>query len=93
MIQGKKERERDCVALTYVVPQTKAEHEHRESPEDGAERLRYAQLVVGGLVLDVEGERDGDGDDGHVDGESEVRQECCFSHTGVLVLPVYSPRS
>jgi hypothetical protein len=61
--------------LTYVVAQAYEQGGHGQDPEDGAERLRHAQLEGAGLALEVEGQGDCHGDDGHVDGQAEVRQE------------------
>ena len=52
--------------LTNVVSQAEKKRHHRERPEDGAEGLGHAKLKVGWLVLDVEGQGDGDRYDGHV---------------------------
>lgn len=61
--------------LTYIIPQPDKQAGHAQGPEDEPEGFRHAQLCGRGLALEVEGEDDGDGDDGHVDGEAQVAQE------------------
>ena len=65
------------IKLTHVVAQADDERDDAQAPEDDAEGLGHAALEVGGLVLEVEGERDGHGEDGQVDGDAEVREEGC----------------
>jgi hypothetical protein len=60
---------------THVISNPGRETAHRQHPKDGAQRLGHAQLEVGGRLAQVEGEHDGDGHDGHVDGEAEVGEE------------------
>lgn len=62
---------------TDVVPQADEEGRDGEQPEDEAERLGHAALEVRGPVGEVEREGHGDGEDGHVDGETERGQESC----------------
>lgn len=60
-----------------VVTHAQSETGQREHPEDDAERFGEAELEGRRLVFEVEADDDGDGDDGHVDGEAEVREEGC----------------
>ena len=72
---GSKKKKRKSSQLTNVVPQPQAKHQHAQRPKHHAQRLGHAQLGVGGPVLDVEGQGDGDGDDGHVDRDAQVGEE------------------
>lgn len=60
---------------TYVIAHAEEEARDGEDPEDDAEGPGHAQLELAGFVLQMEGEDDGDGDDGHVDGEAKIREE------------------
>lgn len=73
--KGEKERLEEESELTYIIPQPNKQARDAQHPEDDAQRLGHAQLGGAGLALEVEGEDDGDGNDGHVDGEAEVGQE------------------
>lgn len=57
---------------TDVVPNPSTQAAQGEGPEHDAQWLRNLQLQVVGPRLQVEGEDDGVGDDGHVDREPEV---------------------
>ncbi|KAG7147770.1 hypothetical protein HYQ46_003371 [Verticillium longisporum] len=58
-----------------VVAEAEEEAAHAEAPKGGAEGLGHAQLELAGLRLEVEGQDNGDGDDGHVDAEAEVGEK------------------
>lgn len=64
-----------AVAHTYVVPEAGEKTCDAQEPEDHAERCRHGELGRSRAGLEMEAEDDGDGDDGHVDGEAEVGEE------------------
>lgn len=63
------------MGLTYIIPQPHEQGRDAQAPEDEPEGLRHAQLGGRGPGLEVEGQDDGDRDDGHVDGQAQVAEE------------------
>src|SRR4051794_2590073 len=62
---------------TDVVAQAEHQATQGEGPKDGPEGSRHLQLQPRRLVLQVKRQDDGDGHDGHVDRQSEIREESC----------------
>jgi hypothetical protein len=60
-----------------IIIQARRETRYRQTPEHEAKRQRDPLLQWGGFGFEVEGDEDGDGDDGHVGCEAEPGEECC----------------
>lgn len=61
-----------------IIAEAKRQAAQAQQPEDYAERSGHAQLKGGGGGLEVEADHDGDANDGHVDAEAQVGEECAF---------------
>ena len=55
----------------HIIGEAIGQAGETQDPEQQADGQGQLFLNVGGLVLEVEGDHDGDGDDGHVDAETE----------------------
>lgn len=70
-------------APTYIVTHTHKKTGEGKSPEDGAERLRHAQLKVARCGFQMKTENDGDADDSHVYRQAEVGEEGCARQVSI----------
>ena len=61
--------------LTDVIAHPRTQGGYRKEPEDGAKGPCHTELNSGRLSLQMKRQDNRDTDDGHGDGESEVREE------------------
>ena len=58
-----------------IIRKPTTQTRHRQHPKDNSKRESEIAFQRGGLGFQVEGDEDGDGDDGHVDAEAQPGEE------------------